>query len=309
METKILGISGKKQSGKNTSANFILGHFMKNVNLINDFHITTEGQLWIQDILGDESIKGAFDIFRKNPEMDKFKENELNHFIQLYSLADLLKENICINVLGLKREQCYGTDEQKNSETHLRWEDMPGVITDFNSQAYSNWEKEEVKEKPGLYYKTASGLLSHKGAPTLLAQCPVNKVIFHAPGPMTGRDVMQFVGTEIFRRMYGNIWADATIRKIKQDNPTMAIVCDVRFPNEVEAIQKAGGKVLRLLRDVYEGQDQHSSETALDDYPLEKFDWVLDNKELTAAEQNDAVFQLLKEINWIPKPFAEYIDV
>ena len=89
----------------------------------------------------------------------------------------------------------------------------------------------------------------------------------------------------------------------------MAIVCDVRFPNEVEAIQKAGGKVLRLLRDVYEGQDQHSSETALDDYPLEKFDWVLDNKELTVAEQNDAVFQLLKEINWIPKPFAEYIDV
>ena len=129
METKILGLSGKKQSGKNTSANFILGQFMKNVNLISDFQITGEGQLWIVDLLGDESVRGVFDVFRKNSDMDKFKETELNHFIQLYSMADLLKENICINVLNLTRKQCYGTDEQKDTKTHLKWENMPGITT------------------------------------------------------------------------------------------------------------------------------------------------------------------------------------
>tara|TARA_R110002110_G_scaffold198675_5_gene409143 strand:- start:29605 stop:30441 length:837 start_codon:yes stop_codon:yes gene_type:complete len=278
VETKILGLSGKKQSGKNTSANFILGQFMKNVNLISDFQITGEGQLWIVDLLGDESVRGVFDVFRKNSDMDKFKETELNHFIQLYSMADLLKENICINVLNLTRKQCYGTDEQKDTKTHLLWENMPGVMT---------------KEK-----FTELGLVT-----------PLDGIVCHEPGPMTGREVMQYVGTEMFRKMYGNVWVDSTIRKIKQDNPTMAIVCDIRFPNEVEGVQQVGGKVLRLLRDPYQGEDQHASETALDDYPPEKFDWVVDNREQSIEEQNNAIFQLLQEINWIPKPFVEYITI
>ena len=113
---------------------------------------------------------------------------------------------------------------------------------------------------------------------------------------MTAREVMQYVGTEIFRKMYGNVWVDSTIRKIKQDNPTMAIVCDIRFPNEVEGVQQVGGKVLRLLRDPYQGEDQHASETALDDYPPEKFDWVVDNREQSIEEQNNAIFQLFPSI-------------
>jgi hypothetical protein len=43
----------------------------------------------------------------------------------LYSLADPLKQKVCIDILGLSYEQCYGSDEAKNSITKLKWEDLP----------------------------------------------------------------------------------------------------------------------------------------------------------------------------------------
>lgn len=39
-----------------------------------------------------------------------------------YSFADPLKQDICMNILGLTYEQCYGTDDEKNTLTELNWE-------------------------------------------------------------------------------------------------------------------------------------------------------------------------------------------
>ncbi|NMC62387.1 MAG: hypothetical protein GYA55_04395, partial [SAR324 cluster bacterium] len=39
------------------------------------------------------------------------------------SFADTLKD-FCIETLGLTYEQCYGTDEQKNSSTKYLWENV-----------------------------------------------------------------------------------------------------------------------------------------------------------------------------------------
>jgi len=121
---------------------------------------------------------------------------------------------------------------------------------------------------------------------------------------MTAREVMQYVGTEVFRKMYHNVWADATIRRIEIEQPLVALITDCRFPNEVEAIQKAGGKVMRLTRDIYEGQDQHPSETALDkdEFDWSKFDWVIDNHKMNLLEQMNAVGEALVEAGWIDAP-------
>lgn len=41
---------------------------------------------------------------------------------QVYSFADPLKQSICIDILGLTYEQCYGSDDDKNTPTDLYWE-------------------------------------------------------------------------------------------------------------------------------------------------------------------------------------------
>lgn len=41
---------------------------------------------------------------------------------KIYNFADPLKKDICINILGLTYDQCYGTDEQKNELVNCFWE-------------------------------------------------------------------------------------------------------------------------------------------------------------------------------------------
>jgi hypothetical protein len=50
--------------------------------------------------------------------------NNLPHLShKIYSFADPLKQDICINILGLSYEECYGSDDDKNNITHLKWND------------------------------------------------------------------------------------------------------------------------------------------------------------------------------------------
>jgi len=113
---------------------------------------------------------------------------------------------------------------------------------------------------------------------------------------MTGREVMQVFGTECVRSWFGNVWADATLRQIKNDNPLLAIVTDNRFLSEVESILKyQRGYIVRLTRAPF--KDDHVSETSLDD-----FDWnhekcyLLDNTSLSKDEQNKAIRPILDKI-------------
>jgi hypothetical protein len=72
--------------------------------------------------------------------------------------------------------------------------------------------------------------------------------------------------------MYASIWVNATIKKIKREQSELAIIADVRFPNEAKAIEDADGMLLRLTRNVFD--DKHDSETSLDNYC---FQHVIDN--------------------------------
>jgi len=52
MTQKILSFSGRKQSGKNTCCNLLIGFEMVSLGLTSHFKIKN-GQLWVNDILGD----------------------------------------------------------------------------------------------------------------------------------------------------------------------------------------------------------------------------------------------------------------
>jgi hypothetical protein len=254
--TNILALAGRKQSGKNTAYNFLLGIVLLRLAVVRgSIEIKPDGRLWVSDIFGDEDQSGiARFVDDRSEKIDYFNHMYVYPFIRNYSFADLLKQSVCIDLLGLTWEQCYGTDEQKNSETHLIWEKMP---------------------------------------------VGPNCCFIQNKGPMTGRQVMQYVGTEIFRQMYNDVWAVGTVNRIIKDQSKFAVITDCRFPNEVEAVQKAGGRVIKFTRNPFP-EDTHESETALDEenFDWNKFDFVLDNRDMTISDQNGALYKVLEEWGW-----------
>ena len=117
---------------------------------------------------------------------------------------------------------------------------------------------------------------------------------------MSAREVMQYVGTDVFRKIQHNVWADATIRKIQDEKLPLSLIADCRFPNEVEAVKNAGGLVVKLNRNLYDST--HESETALDDnrYDQSNFDLVIDNQDMEIVDKNKLIFQFLKDKRVLP---------
>lgn len=263
VETRIIALSGKKQSGKNTCCNFLHGSVLMDTGVINAFDFNEDGKLLVPAKVEDEIQVGLLDLDNNSPKFVAWLEENVWPFIKQFSFADLLKRHVCMYVLGLSHEQCFGTDPQKDTVTHLKWEDMPVPPAIFNNNA----ALKEHKKKRGY---------------------------------MTGREVMQYFGTEVFRAVYPNVWADSCIRRIVRQNPSWAVITDCRFPNEVEAVQNAGGKVIRLTRDPADGADTHFSERALDqeNFDWSRFDAVLDNKNMNIHQQNVEIAALIQK--WWP---------
>ena len=235
----IIGISGRKQSGKNTTANILHGIVLKKLGNIEDWSIGDSGQLMVNT----EGGWGEFDITRQDDKFSAYAQQNMWPYIKLYSFADHLKW-ICVQLFNIPEECVFGTDEQKNKpQEHLLWENMPKAIN-------STLMKKIIK-------------------------APDAKRSFDwKEGPMTAREFMQFFGTDVCRKMYEPIWVNSCIKKIKEEQSELAIIADVRFPNEAKAIESAGGKLVRLTRQIL--NDHHSSEVALDDYP---FTDTIDNKD------------------------------
>jgi len=252
--TVILGLSGKKQSGKNTCLNWIIANYLVGLELVDWARVGAKGELLVPAQMESGIETAILDV--ENPAAASYLDQYVWPFVKNYSFATPLK-NFCMDVFGLTYEQVYGTNEQKNTFTSICWEDIPHNDDDM-------WE--------GLYITEKSG-------------------------HMTAREILQYFGTNVCRKMLNNCWVDATIRRIQKEQSQFAIITDVRFPNEVKGIQDAGGKVLRFTRAPFAGQDEHASETVLDGY--EGFDAIIDNKDMSIDQQNIAVTDQLLAWNFV----------
>lgn len=165
-----------------------------------------------------------------------------NSSVEVYNFADPLKQNICIDILGLTHDQCYGSDDDKNQLVDCYWD---------NNQ-------------------------------------------------LSAREVMQIIGTDIFRRMKQTVWSDAIIRRISKESPSLAIIADCRFPNEVTTVKKNGGIVIKLTRNPH--NSCHASEMALDNdqYNQSNFDLIIENDKLSIDNQNLMIELFLKEKGVLP---------
>jgi hypothetical protein len=136
-----------------------------------------------------------------------------------------------------------------------------------------------------------------------------NHKLYELPCGLTVRQALQVLGTDVFRAMWEPVWINAWKHRLPPSegpkSPGTVLVGDVRFPNEVEAVQALGGKVIRLTRAPFAVEDQHSSETALDDYNTgirdSNFDAIIDNARMTEEQANKAVWDVVFKNGWLPR--------
>lgn len=267
--TRIIGISGKKQSGKSTSANWLHGLVLKDQGLVEDFNVDANGKLAIETFnQAREKGWGVFDVDRKDEAFVEYAEEEMWPHVKMYSFADTLK-SLAVHLFGLRPEQVYGSEEDKNSLTQFRWENMPGIVT-----------KEVLEKEWGNMLCDWFPKDHEYGSKEMQEELDRINLTYHAAGSITAREFMQHFGTDVMRKMYSNIWVDNTIKKILAEGSELAVIPDVRFPNEVEAVLANGGEVIRLSR-VYE-EDGHQSETKLDpgNFDHSRFTHVIENADI-----------------------------
>lgn len=253
MDTKILAFAGKLGSGKTSCANFIHAIAFCQMIVDKDNNLLTP-RAYVNDngklMIGlSETEDGELNLDSQQPEVVNWLAQNVWPFIKKFSHATPLKE-FCVNVLGLNPAHVYGSQEDKNNLTHLKWEDMP------------------TKTK-----KT---------------------------GFMTVREVMEYFGTEIVRKMYSRAWAKASIKSILSFGSLVGVNDDTRFIDEVEEIQAVGGKVIRLTLVTEESaKNTHRSNVELDNY--DKFDAVIDNQNMTMQEAFAELRTILVGWEWMPE--------
>lgn len=206
--------------------------------------------------------------FEQEVEFSKYRN------AKIYSFADELKET-CINLFGIDRALIYGGEKEKNTLTKFKWENMPGVI------------EKSLAEYVHEHYETSNGFtidLREYG------------LVIHDPGPMSVREFMQYFGTGICRKIYENIWVDATMRKIQHDGCDFAFIEDTRFgDSEGTAIHAAGGKIIKFLRRPFP-DDNHESEVDMLNYEA---DATIDNRNMTVEEKNEEVLRVVQSWGWL----------
>jgi hypothetical protein len=90
-------------------------------------------------------------------------------------------------------------------------------------------------------------------------------VHFEEPKP---RSLLQWWGTDFRRAKDPDYWVKRLRKTLEQHKPDVALITDVRFPNEVDFIHGMGGHVVKVTRTSTPDVDvnEHPSEAMLDGY-------------------------------------------
>lgn len=237
----IIGISGKKQSGKDTVAKIIQGFDIWKRNLA----LQTEYPL-------------------SNTFVRAYVLNRVSIYVsywQVKKFASTLKEIVSI-LTGFKVEDLE-KEEIKNTNLFLSYKLLNKKANTFEIFASMEDLVERLNHLRTVYLDVYSAE-------------EVNDLFVQEIISVTPRLLLQTIGTDIVRTINPNIWVNSLFADYQPNNliyPSWCIT-DVRFPNEVKAIKEKDGIVIRINREsAY--NSTHSSEIALDNY--EDFDYTIDN--------------------------------
>ena len=282
----IIGISGKKGVGKDTVATII------------QYLIDQSGPYY----LGDKEYEYSYEELEKElitllEEGDKLEYPDETGWKNV-KFADKIKDIVCL-LIGCTREQL---EDQEFKETPLgeEWTKYK-CVSSYNNKWFNT--EEEALQEAKSYYKY---LLEKQGKYKVTYEVAVNTSI--KKQVMTPRLLMQLIGTEVGRQIiHPDIWVNSLFSNYKEDKgysykveplPNQNIendnfklkvtsgpirynngypnwiISDVRFLNEVRAIIKREGLLIRVERDL-SNTSNHESEIALDDF--QEWDYIIDN--------------------------------
>lgn len=252
--SRLIGIGGKIKSGKNASANFIAGINLVTHGYIDEFKSNKDGSI---------SVNG-----------ENVKVNDIApSFVKLYGFADGMKHIIC-DLFNLDIKDAYGSDADKNKLTHIKWENMPGIMT-----------RKDLFQATKKFIERRESLLGMKDEGFSL--------YYHEPGFMSIRDILQYFGTEIGRKIYDKCWINYLINQIKKDSPKIAIIYDCRFDNEAYALKEMRGLCIYLNKHVPTAAGTHSSENGFVDF--NEWDAFVDNQNCDNVRcLNEKLYESLK---------------
>lgn len=278
----ILGISGKKQSGKSTVGKIV------------------------QYLIAKYTVEDTVDIFKTPLPNYKYLPftDETNWEIKQF--AGKLKE-ICSILTGIPVED-FEKEEVKSSYLGEEWGKYLVEVTQPYSKPLILKFKSKLDRSNRDIWKNSYNTTS-------------SVVIKETTAKITVRELLQKVGTDAMRDViHPDVWVNALMKDYTSYYPESSnehlynkfpnwIITDVRFPNEAKAIKDRQGIVIRVNRPfkvegVYEKDESgfdvlkyttnrpislHESETALDDY---SFDYVIENSG-TIEELIEKVKQML----------------
>lgn len=172
-------------------------------------------------------------------------------------------------------------------------------LFDFSDEQL--WGPSEMRNEPDLRYPR--DLTELQKAVLVGLQVPRDMIFPPDALHLTPRHALQQLGTEWGRNCYENVWVDYTLRladRLKKGGyaydskrglfPTSStnfmspntdvVIPDVRFKNEMKAIKKAGGLLIRIYRShpgLSGAAGQHRSETEQKEVTDNFFDAILHN--------------------------------
>ena len=265
----IIGISGRKNSGKDTVGKIIQGFDIWKRNLA----LQTEYPL--SNTFVRAYVLNRVSIYVSSWQVKKF--------------ASTLKEIVSI-LTGFKVEDLE-KEEIKNTTLFLSYKLLNKKANTFEIFASMEDLVERLNHLRTVYLDVYSAE-------------EVNDLFVQETISVTPRLLLQTIGTDIVRTINPDIWVNALFvnypsdELIKQLNSKTdgsygvrqpnCIITDVRFLNEVKAIKKKDGIVIRINRES-DYNSNHSSEIALDDY--KDFDYTIDNNNCI-----DCLIEKVKEI-------------
>lgn len=259
----IVGISGKKQSGKNLTAK---------IWQLLDIYYNSE-----YHELVNKPFKGDVDFVLKNLKLSShvLETDYYRTQFEQRSFAHKLKEITSI-LFGCSIDN-FEDNNFKDSAIADEWKVWKVTGYDYEGEIYEEltYSSEEEAIKTFNVLKEWNIDISYDIQDHLL----------------TYRSALQYIGTELFRKQFHpNVWINTLMSEYtdkrgctkesseRGETPSPILpnwlVTDVRFKNEANAILDKGGFIIRIHRGNVTNYD-HSSELDLDDFA--NFKYTIDN--------------------------------
>lgn len=147
--------------------------------------------------------------------------------------------------------------------------------------SFADLLKEFVHNMFGVSYECLYGSDEQKNTPTKILWSSLIKVVpsklkqdyKNKNGFVTVRELLQVFGSDVCRSIYEDCHVDSCYNSILEYNSDISIIDDGRFENEILVSKKHEAKIIKLS--YKPNNDNHSSETSLDNLPETAYDYII----------------------------------